>query len=104
MVPLPRIDLSTNAAGSIGSGVIKKENVDDDFSFEYQSDNYGELTYKEWGTPATAEDEQFYIAMRWPYNPLESRSALGFDGKASVNVKQQVLQDFLKMYKPFSLS
>ena len=36
MVPLPRIDLSTNAAGSIGSGVIKKENVDDDFSFEYQ--------------------------------------------------------------------
>jgi hypothetical protein len=70
MVPLPRIDLSTNAAGSIGSGVIKKENVDDDFSFEYQSDNYGELTYKEWGTPATAEDEQFYIAMRWPYNPV----------------------------------
>ena len=70
MVPLPRINLSTNASGSIGVGAIKQENVDDNFSFEYQTGNYGELTYKEWGTPATAEDEQFYIAMRWPYNPV----------------------------------
>jgi hypothetical protein len=70
MVPLPRINLSTNASGSINTGIIKQENVDDNFSFEYQSGNYGELTYKEWGTPATAEDEQFYIAMRWPYNPV----------------------------------
>jgi len=70
MVPLPRIGLSTNASGSIGSATIRQENVDDNFSFEYQSGNYGELTYKEWGTPATAEDEQFYIAMRWPYNPV----------------------------------
>ena len=70
MMPLPRINLTSNASGSIGTGQIRQENVDDNFSFEYQSDNYGELTYKEWGTPATAEDEQFYIAMRWPYNPV----------------------------------
>ena len=25
----------------------------------------------EWGSPMTALDEQFYIAMRWPYNPGE---------------------------------
>lgn len=25
--------------------------------------------YKEWGTPKTAQQEQFYIAMRWPYQP-----------------------------------
>jgi len=25
--------------------------------------------YSEWGSPETADDEQFYIAMRWPYNP-----------------------------------
>ena len=24
--------------------------------------------FSEWGSPATAEDEQFYIAMRWPYD------------------------------------
>jgi len=28
------------------------------------------IQYKQdWGFPATAEEEQFYIAMRWPYNP-----------------------------------
>ncbi len=25
--------------------------------------------YSEWGMPETAEDEQFYIAMKWPYRP-----------------------------------
>jgi len=25
--------------------------------------------YDEWGSPSTPEDEQFYIAMRWPYEP-----------------------------------
>jgi hypothetical protein len=47
--------------------------------FEYGSDIYNTKPmyqyikenniYKEWGMPKTAEDEQFYIAMRWPYNP-----------------------------------
>jgi len=25
--------------------------------------------YSEWGMPETAEDEQFYVAMKWPYKP-----------------------------------
>jgi hypothetical protein len=34
---------------------------------EYKNPN---ITYKQdWGFPATPEEEQFYIAMRWPYNP-----------------------------------
>jgi hypothetical protein len=47
--------------------------------FEYSADVYSGKAihkyirenniYKEWGMPKTAEDEQFYIAMRWPYNP-----------------------------------
>ena len=67
------------------------------------------LDFSEWGMPQSAEDEQFYIAMRWPYNPVESRAAIkikdkdgketpAFDGLASANAKSQVLQDFLKMY------
>jgi len=27
--------------------------------------------YQEWGMPKTPEDEQFYIAMKWPYVPSE---------------------------------
>jgi len=30
--------------------------------------NYSNI-YDEWGSPKTPEDEQFYIAMRWPYEP-----------------------------------
>ena len=55
---------------------------DDDYTFarfEYNSgdtitakiqglnDNRG--IYAEWGMPETAEDEQWYIAMKWPYKP-----------------------------------
>jgi len=33
----------------------------------------GEINFKdEWGIPETAMDEQFYIAMRWPYLPKNS--------------------------------
>lgn len=41
--------------------------------FEYSTDvrnNYNDIAkyvYQEWGMPATADDEQWYIAMRWPY-------------------------------------
>ena len=68
-VPLPNISLTSNQSGTIVTGSVPLNRVDEDFSFEYQQGNYGELTYQEWGAPATAEDEQFYIAMRWPYNP-----------------------------------
>lgn len=38
---------------------------------------YGEsdfTPYSEWGSPKTSADEQFYIAMRWPYTPSVSDS------------------------------
>jgi len=77
-MPLPRMSGlgSRNAEGNIAAN-----NVDDNFSFEYQKGNYGELTYQEWGSPATAEDEQFYIAMKWPYHPVSQSetSKIGAD-------------------------
>jgi hypothetical protein len=60
-MPLPSIFQAEN---SVNTTAV----VNGDYSFEYQEGNYGELTYKEWGAPSTPEDEQFYIAMRWPYN------------------------------------
>jgi hypothetical protein len=107
-MPLPVLDMQSQTDIQQISGgqtvlLEKFEKYYDDLDPAYAlQDKYkaegAMLDFTEWGMPASAEDEQFYIAMRWPYNPLESRSALGFDGKASGNVKQQVLQDFLKMY------
>ena len=42
----------------------------DDFSFEYELNQ--QITYEEWGCPATTAEEQFYIAMKWPYLPTTS--------------------------------
>jgi hypothetical protein len=39
------------------------------------------ISYEEWGAPSTPVDEQFYIAMKWPYNP-------SFDGAALTNWKK----------------
>jgi len=33
-------------------------------------------SFSEWGAPSTAEDEQFYIAMRWPYDFAASNPEL----------------------------
>ena len=104
-MPLPVLDMQsqTDIQTSGGQTVLLEkfekyyDNLDPAYALQ---DKYSTamLDFTEWGMPKSAEDEQFYIAMRWPYNPLESRSALGFDGKASGDVKQQLLQDFLKMY------
>ena len=32
--------------------------------------------FSEWGLPETEEDEQFYIAMKWPYSPSMSNSGV----------------------------
>lgn len=77
-MPLPNI---SNTSGNVLPGEI-----DDDFSFEYQSGIYPNITYKEWGSPKTPEDEQFYIAMRWPYTP------------SSLTDNQSILEEFKNKY------
>jgi len=48
-------------------------------SWEYEYINQYKITsgspfsYRDWGSPATALDEQFYIAMRWPYEIIEDK-------------------------------
>jgi hypothetical protein len=42
------------------------------------TNNY--VPYSEWGLPSTPEDEQFYIAMRWPYRPsISNGSGINID-------------------------
>lgn len=48
-------------------------------SWEYEYINQSQITagspfsYKDWGSPASALDEQFYIAMRWPYEITDDK-------------------------------
>lgn len=64
-MPLPNIRSKEGISGEI----VLPGQVDEDYSFEYKDSVYGKLTYTEWGAPSSPEDEQFYIAMRWPYKP-----------------------------------
>ena len=53
------------------------------------------LDFTEWGMPETAEDEQFYIAMRWPY---KQQDVLSGNNSVLTNRKQEAQKQFLKMY------
>lgn len=59
------------------------------------------LNFKDWGMPKTAEEEQFYIAMRWPYNPIPGLSEIATKENKTTptpEVQKEVLKKFLKMY------
>ena len=86
-MPLPSVyanrpSLSSDQA-SIGKYSITSSEAAryaEDYSFEYEMPN--QISYEEWGSPqeltassqTAAEAEQFYIAMRWPYNPGSDNS------------------------------
>ena len=114
-MPFPLRDTTQTDIQTTGSQIVlleKFEKYYDDLDPAYSMQaKYTDATldFQEWGMPKSAEDEQFYIAMRWPYNPVESRAAIKtkdkngkdvqtFDAGASSNVKSQILKDFLKMY------
>jgi hypothetical protein len=42
--------------------------ADFEYGEHYQTIRQNNI-YNEWGMPETADDEQFYVAMRWPYEP-----------------------------------
>ena len=55
------------------------------------------LNFTEWSTPIDADHEQFYIAMRWPYNPLETRTNPD-EYSQDEQVRNKVLEEFKKQY------
>lgn len=86
IVRMPYPNITSSEFRTLSNNDLLPSQVDEDASFEYQPGIYGQLTYTEWGTPATPEDEQFYIAMRWPYKPPKEeiherfQLAYGFEG------------------------
>jgi len=58
--------------------LINVEDISSYGSWEYDYYNNGQLntkspySYKNWGSPKSAIEEQFYIAMRWPYQASQN--------------------------------
>lgn len=76
-------DLNKISGSAVGSPLENSYN----FSFyKYENNNSSMsmpepstkdvVSYKEWGTPSSATDEQFYVAMRWPYIPQADKSSI----------------------------
>lgn len=65
---------------SLKTEVSNANNIDSYGSWEYNYFSKGTITdqspfsYKDWGSPKTAIEEQFYIAMRWPYKIMDDMS------------------------------
>jgi hypothetical protein len=58
-----------------------------------------QLDFTEWGMPKTAEEEQFYIAMRWPYDPIQANVANGLDKDlANSPAAKDLRNKFIKMH------
>ncbi|MDA0345370.1 MAG: hypothetical protein O3C54_05350, partial [Proteobacteria bacterium] len=90
----PSLFLDQDALLKYSIGSNEAERNSEDYSFEYELST--QISYEEWGSPQdlpasqqTAEEaEQFYIAMRWPYNP----------GNSQVQVGDEALQKFKEKY------
>jgi len=58
-----------------------------------------EINFSEWGMPKNSTDEQFYIAMRWPYKPNASASAISNFAKYYFNSETNHLVGSVQDYK-----
>lgn len=99
-MPLPLIDRNAQDIKKNSEGYYefndKFKDIYADLSFAYdrQIEFPGlELNFTEWGMPETAEDEQFYIAMRWPYDPVNLRQ-----GPFAENIRDEALKKFKSDY------
>lgn len=102
-MPLPVLDL---ADVTVGNNTVQLTDefqryfneLDPIYGLQQQFKQFS-IDFSEWGMPKTAEEEQFYIAMRWPYDPIRSKN-VGDSGK---NLKQdpvarEALSKFMKLY------
>ena len=77
---------------------LKEIFADPSFAYNRQLE-FGKLNldFTEWGMPATAEEEQFYIAMKWPYDIMADRIGENFKG-VSDSIKNAAVDRFKEDY------
>jgi len=64
-----------------------------------QKRNTSEIDFSEWGMPGSLVDEQFYIAMRWPYKPTANQSEISKFAKKYFDSETNQLIGSVKDYK-----
>ena len=67
---MPYPDLMVNFTNKDVSNFSREYQILANFKNVKQENNAASMT--EWGAPSNPKDEQFYIAMKWPYKPGES--------------------------------
>ena len=97
-MPLPVVDKTTNDIVKVDGQYEFTDKFKDiygdlGFAYDIQAEYETPLDFSDWGMPATAEDEQFYIAMRWPYDPTQA-----FKGARSESVLDSLLKRFKSDY------
>jgi len=105
-MPFPRInsngvvDLVKNNAGDKYEFIEEFKEIyaapDNAYNRQLEYPELG-LDFTEWGMPATAEEEQFYIAMKWPYDIMADRTGDKFKN-ISNDIKNKAVQNFKKDY------
>lgn len=70
--------------------------LDSAYNMQIENQNLA-LNFTEWTTPIDADHEQFYIAMRWPYDPLSTRTNPD-EFSQDEQTRNSVLEKFKKRY------
>lgn len=102
-MPLPRINKDSNIIAVNGKYEFTEQFKDiyaaPGFAYDRQLGEYEglNLDFTEWGMPATAEDEQFYIAMKWPYDIMADRTGDKYKG-ISDDIKKRAVAQFKQDY------
>ena len=77
MIRMPLPSMKTETSGLNGGKGLEG-------SWEYEYINQSKITskspfsYRDWGSPANSLDEQFHIAMRWPYEIIDDKDDVIF--------------------------
>jgi len=106
IMPLPIIDRNSSPELRVGSNgyyefADKYRDIYQDLDRAYQRnvDFAGvNISFSDWGMPKTAEEEQWHIAMRWPYDPISSQKLGGETNNDFENLKSQALGKFISDY------
>jgi hypothetical protein len=95
-MPLPSVSIfasgGENDIGALTVTTIDAAENADDYSFEYELNE--QISYQEWGSPKGLLEEQFYIAMKWPYKPGSSDKLI--QGESLEKFKEQY--GFVNLY------
>ena len=95
-MPLPSVSIfATGGENDIGAITVTSTEAlenSNDYSFEYELAE--QISYQEWGSPKGLLEEQFYIAMKWPYKPGSSNDLI--EGESLEKFKQQY--NFINLY------